>query len=69
MNNPNMGERPGDGDLLTPRQAAEYLRVKIRTLQAWRHAGNGPEFIRLPTGHVRYEKGSLRRWAYTGGDR
>lgn len=66
--NPNLVDRPGDLDLLTPRQAAEYLRVKVRTLQSWRHNKQGPQFLRLPTGHVRYERGALRRWAYTGGE-
>lgn len=34
------------GQLLTEDEAAEYLRVRPRTLQRWRQLGRGPRFTR-----------------------
>jgi excisionase family DNA binding protein len=34
------------GRLLTEDEAAEYLRVRPRTLQRWRQLGRGPRFTR-----------------------
>lgn len=47
-----------------PPEAAEYLRVTVRTLIAWRRSGSGPKYLRLggPTGRVRYERAQLDRW-------
>ncbi len=45
---------------LTEGQAAEFLQVSVRTLQAWRQRGGGPEFARPGGGRaVRYRRGTL----------
>jgi excisionase family DNA binding protein len=52
--------RPQDGEeLLTPPQAAEYLRISLRTLQDWRKKGIGPPSIKFPSGARRYRKRDL----------
>lgn len=45
--------------LLTEDQAAEILRVSPRTLQGWRHRGDGPPFVKLGSA-VRYRRSDLR---------
>lgn len=48
-------------DLLLPREAAEYLRRKPKTLRNWRTRGIGPTYT--GTGHgVRYRKRDLDAW-------
>ncbi len=50
---------------LTPQAAARYLGITERTLQAWRQAGTGPEYIRLGGtrfGRLRYSRTALDRW-------
>lgn len=51
----NERERP----LLTELQAAEFLGLKPRTLQAWRWSGSGPRFVRLSARAVRYRQSDL----------
>ena len=48
-------ERP----LLNELQAAEFLGLKPRTLQAWRWSGGGPRFVRLSARAVRYRQSDL----------
>ena len=40
--------------LFTPEEAASYLGLKVRTLEAWRWSGKGPQFVRLSSRAVRY---------------
>jgi hypothetical protein len=40
--------------LLDERGAARYLGLEPRTLQAWRHAGGGPAYVRISSRCVRY---------------
>lgn len=40
--------------LLTPAQTAEILGVGIKTLERWRSTGEGPRFVKLSPGTVRY---------------
>jgi excisionase family DNA binding protein len=47
--------------LLTERQAAEFLTVRVKTLQAWRVRGRGPKFIKLG-GSVRYRREDLEQF-------
>lgn len=42
-------------------EAAQLLRVSIRTLQQWRVNGRGPEFIKLGRS-VRYQRETLTKW-------
>ena len=40
--------------LLTPAQTAEALGVGTKTLERWRSTGDGPRFVKLSPGTVRY---------------
>lgn len=40
--------------LLTPTKTAEILGVGIKTLERWRSTGDGPRFVKLSPGTVRY---------------
>lgn len=42
---------------LSENQAAEFLGVSVRTLQAWRVRGGGPRYLKMGSS-VRYQ----RRW-------
>jgi hypothetical protein len=55
--------------LVTEHEAAERLRVSVRTLQKWRLPGNGPRFVklgrereRLCNGQARSERGIRVVW-------
>ncbi len=41
--------------LLTETQAAQFLTMSIKTLQAWRARGRGPHFVKIGRS-VRYQK-------------
>lgn len=45
--------------LLNEKQAADFLGLKPRTLQAWRWAGGGPKYVRLSARAVRYRQSDL----------
>ncbi|MFZ3354425.1 MAG: helix-turn-helix domain-containing protein [Xanthobacteraceae bacterium] len=47
--------------LLTEAQAADFLSLSMRTLQAWRVRGSGPNFCRLGRA-VRYRRSDLLAW-------
>ncbi|WP_374411947.1 helix-turn-helix transcriptional regulator [Novosphingobium colocasiae] len=52
-------------DILTTPEAADYLKFKKSTLDAWRVAGTGPKFARLGTGKaapIRYRRADLDAW-------
>lgn len=51
-------------NLLTPRQAAEYLGVHLGTLANWRYKGEGPPAVRIGRGrgHWRYRPEDLEAW-------
>lgn len=44
--------------LLTESQAAQFLTMSIKTLQAWRGRGQGPHFVKIGRS-VRYQKEKL----------
>jgi excisionase family DNA binding protein len=44
--------------LLTEKQAAEFLSVSVRTLQAWRVRGAPPPFVKIGRA-VRYQRRAL----------
>jgi excisionase family DNA binding protein len=54
--------------LMTQRQLAECLKVSNRTLERWRAAGIGPEFIRLGK-LVRYQADHVSNWLKGGSSR
>ncbi len=47
--------------LLTEAQAADFLNLSIRTLQAWRVKGGGPLFVRAGRA-VRYRRRDVIVW-------
>ena len=47
--------------LLNEREAADFLSLSYRTLQAWRVRGGGPQFIKLGS-NVRYRPADLDAW-------
>ena len=50
-------------DLLDQRQAAVRLGLpSARTLEAWRHRGYGPPFLRLSPRLVRYRSSDIDQW-------
>ncbi len=50
-------------DLLDQRQAAVRLGLpSARTLEAWRHRGYGPPFLRLSPRLVRYRASDIDQW-------
>jgi excisionase family DNA binding protein len=46
---------------LTVKEAAEYLRVSVGTLERWRTTGGGPRYIKFAR-RVFYDRGDLDRW-------
>ena len=54
------GETDPDG-LLTEVQAADYLKLSVRTLQAWRVRSVGPAFVRAGRA-IRYRRYDLLLW-------
>ncbi|MCZ6622909.1 MAG: helix-turn-helix domain-containing protein [Deltaproteobacteria bacterium] len=51
-----------DKHLLTEREAADFLGVTSRCLQAWRYRGGGPKFVRISSRCIRYRKSDLVEW-------
>lgn len=47
--------------LLRPSEAAEILSVSVRTLYAWRIAGEGPPVVKVGK-YLRYDEAELERW-------
>jgi predicted DNA-binding transcriptional regulator AlpA len=43
---------------LTENQAADFLGLSVRTLQAWRVRGAGPRYVKIGRA-VRYQRGEL----------
>ncbi len=52
---------PTSTELRDERFVAKRLRVKVKTLQAWRTRGGGPEFIKVGR-LVRYSDHSVERF-------
>jgi hypothetical protein len=51
--------------LLNEKQAADFLNMSVRTLQAWRVNGRGPAFVRLSAA-VRYSAADLEMFIRDG---
>jgi hypothetical protein len=47
--------------LLTTADLADELQIPEGTLRQWRHAGRGPQAVRLE-GTVRYERETVDQW-------
>jgi excisionase family DNA binding protein len=48
-------------ELLTESEAAKYLKISERTLQAWRCNGAGPAFVRIGRA-IRYQLNDILAW-------
>lgn len=48
-----------DPELLNPDAVARVFGVTRQTLRNWRKQGKGPEYIRLPSGYIRYRRASV----------
>lgn len=49
-------------DLLTERDAADYLKLTARFLQERRMRGDGPAFVRISQRCIRYRFSDLEKW-------
>lgn len=49
-------------ELLTDKEAAELTKLSVRTFQAWRMSGKGPEYIRISSRAVRYRRETLLKF-------
>lgn len=47
--------------LLTVNDAAEFLRVHVRTLERWRQTGEGPRYTRMGR-RVGYRQSDIDSW-------
>lgn len=56
------GNRPLSDALLTEIQAAKYLGLTPRALQAWRYQGYGPRFVKISGRCIRYRASDLEQW-------
>jgi len=43
----------------TPKQAAQYLTVSVKTLAQWRWLGSGPPFVKVSARCIRYQTAAL----------
>jgi hypothetical protein len=48
--------------LLTTRQVAAILNMKIDTLKKWRARGKGPAFLNLDSGAIRYRLEAVQKY-------
>lgn len=48
---------------LTPKQAAAYLNLSVKTLEKWRHYGVGPSFKRFGNRKIMYSENDLQSFA------
>ena len=54
---------PDDLDaLVRQEEAARILDLTPRALEAWRHKGGGPRYIRISARCVRYRRADLQAW-------
>jgi excisionase family DNA binding protein len=57
------GRRPaGPVVLMSHSDTAAYLGVHRETLRNWRSAGQGPDYVTLPGGHIRYPLTAVEAW-------
>lgn len=61
-----MANRVDKPVFLDETEVADLLRVSPSTLRRWRGKGEGPAFVKLPTGGVRYRPGDVTAWAESG---
>jgi excisionase family DNA binding protein len=49
-------------NLLTPKEAAQRLRLSMSTLRGWRKKGHGPPVVRLGPGTYRYSEEDIQQY-------
>lgn len=49
-------------EFLTTKDAARLMGFSFKTLEAWRAAGSGPEYLRLKNGRIRYKRSAIEVW-------
>ena len=47
----------------TEQEAADILKISVRTLQRWRREGQGPSYTRLGVRRLGYSDDDLQAWA------
>jgi predicted DNA-binding transcriptional regulator AlpA len=47
---------------LTSREFARLARVTVDTVEDWRHAGTGPEYVKFGPRCTRYLREDVERW-------
>jgi predicted site-specific integrase-resolvase len=47
----------------TEQEAADILKISVRTLQRWRREGQGPNYTRLGVRRLGYSEDDLQAWA------
>ena len=52
--------------MLLPAEAAHFLSISPRTLEAWRLRGGGPPFTKIGARAVRYRRGDVVAWSTAG---
>lgn len=49
--------------LINEDDAARFLSLSPRTLQAFRQKGGGPEYVRISSRCIRYRRSELKAWS------
>lgn len=57
----------GGDELLTTVEVAQYLRIRVNTLEQWRSRGKGPAFERVGR-RVRYRRREIEKWLKQNGE-
>ena len=50
-------------ELIGEYPAADFVGLKVRTLQGYRYRGGGPDFVRISARCIKYRRIDLLRWA------
>jgi hypothetical protein len=54
----------GNAKLLDPKEAAAWLNVSVSTLAHWRQTGQGPPWVKLDNGKIRYSAAGVTGHLY-----
>jgi excisionase family DNA binding protein len=57
-------ERDASDDIMTRPEAASYMKLPRRTLDAWAYRGEGPPFFKIGR-HTRYRRTDVDAWLET----
>jgi hypothetical protein len=48
--------------VMTPAEAAAYIRRDEKTLKWWRYVGRGPSYLKMEGGQIRYRASDLEAY-------